>query len=348
MQFGMQYFPVRGADDDAVQYFHDSLELAAEADELGFTHARIVEHYFHRYGGFTPNPLIFLSAVSQRTRRLRLVSGAVLPVFNNPLKLAGEIGMLDAISGGRLDVGLARAFLPHEFRTFKISTDESQARFYEGIEQLHVLLTQRQATHRGQFHSFENVLSLPRPTQQPRPKFFIAATQSPETFEFAGREGHALMAIPIGNIKPLLEIYRKAWKDAGHAGAGEVMIAFHMFCHEDRNKAREISRAPFEDYFIALNECVADWVNGAESRDYKGYQQSMQKLKSATFESQIESGGAWIGSPADIIASIRQCLERIGPFEHASVQVNFGGISLEDARASLRLFCKEVLPHFPD
>jgi hypothetical protein len=57
----------------------------------------------------------------------------------------------------------------------------------------------------------------------------------------------------------------------------------------------------------------------------------MQNLKAATFESQIANGGAWIGSPAEIIATIRQCLERMGRFEHASLQVNFGGISLEDA-----------------
>ena len=113
MKFGIQYFPVRGAQDDASAYFQESLEIGAEADRLGFTHARIVEHYFHRYGGFTPNPLIFLSALAQRTRNLRLVTGAVLPIFNNPLKLAGEIGMVDAISKGRLDVGIARAFLLH-------------------------------------------------------------------------------------------------------------------------------------------------------------------------------------------------------------------------------------------
>jgi alkanesulfonate monooxygenase SsuD/methylene tetrahydromethanopterin reductase-like flavin-dependent oxidoreductase (luciferase family) len=59
----------------------------------------------------------------------RLVTGAVLPIFNHPLKLAGEIGMLDAISGGRLDVGFARAFLPHEFRRFGRSPDESVARY---------------------------------------------------------------------------------------------------------------------------------------------------------------------------------------------------------------------------
>ena len=78
-------------------------------------------------------------AAAQRTRRARLVTGAVLPVFNHPLKLAGEIGMLDAISDGRLDVGFARAFLPHEFRRFGRSPDESVARFREGIEQVELL-----------------------------------------------------------------------------------------------------------------------------------------------------------------------------------------------------------------
>ena len=62
-----------------------------------------------------------------------MVTGAVLPAFNHPLKLAGEIAMLDAISGGRLDVGFARAFLPHEFRRFGRSPDESVARFREGM-----------------------------------------------------------------------------------------------------------------------------------------------------------------------------------------------------------------------
>ena len=120
---------------------------------------------------------------------MRLVTGAVLPVFNNPLKLAGEIGMLDAISGGRLDVGFARAFLPHEFRRFGVSPDESRARFQEGLDQVDLLLTTEGVSHRGQFHSFENVTSLPRPTQKPRPNFYIAATQTMESFEFAARRG---------------------------------------------------------------------------------------------------------------------------------------------------------------
>jgi alkanesulfonate monooxygenase SsuD/methylene tetrahydromethanopterin reductase-like flavin-dependent oxidoreductase (luciferase family) len=169
MQFGVQFFPaVDHTDKSAAAYYAESLAIAEAAETLGFTHARTVEHYFTRYGGYSPNPIVFLTAVSQRTKMMRLVTGAVLPVFNHPFKLAGEIAMLDGISGGRLDVGFARAFLPHEFRRFGISPDESQARFREGLEQIELLLTQENATHRGHFHSFENVTSLPRPTQRRR------------------------------------------------------------------------------------------------------------------------------------------------------------------------------------
>src|SRR2546428_13870728 len=134
MEFGMHFFPdVRPEQTSAAQYFDESLRLVDWCDVFGYSHVRIVEHYFHHWGGYSPNPIVFLTAASQRTRRARLVTGAVLPVFNSPLKLAGEIAMLDAISGGRLDAGFARAFLPHEFETFGVSLEESRSRFTEGM-----------------------------------------------------------------------------------------------------------------------------------------------------------------------------------------------------------------------
>lgn len=103
MQFGVQFFPaVDHTDKSAADYYAESLAIAEEADALGLSHARTVEHYFTRYGGYSPNPIVFLTAMSQRTKKMRLVTGAVLPVFNHPFKLAGEIAMLDGISGGRL------------------------------------------------------------------------------------------------------------------------------------------------------------------------------------------------------------------------------------------------------
>src|SRR6202034_536387 len=219
MQFGVQFFPnFRPSDKSAAEYFAESLAVAEEAETLGYTHARSVEHYFERYGGYSPNPIVFLSAAAARTKKMRLVTRAGVPAFNNPLKLAGEIAMLDAISGGRFDVGFARAFLPHEFRRFRISPDESVARFREGLEQVELLLTQENVSHRGRFHAFENVTSLPRPTQKPRAKFYIASTFTRESFEYAGRMGYSIMAIPMAaeKLRETLFAYRDAYRAAGH------------------------------------------------------------------------------------------------------------------------------------
>jgi alkanesulfonate monooxygenase SsuD/methylene tetrahydromethanopterin reductase-like flavin-dependent oxidoreductase (luciferase family) len=172
MEFGMQFFPDVGeAQKSGAQYFDEALRLVELRDLYHYTHVRTVEHYFHPYGGYSPNPHVFLAAAAQRTKKARLITGAVLPAFNHPLKIAGEIGMLDAISNGRLECGFARAFLLHEYTCFGISLDESVARFDEGVEQVRRLLEEKNVTLQGRFHSFANVTSLPRPTQKPRPPF---------------------------------------------------------------------------------------------------------------------------------------------------------------------------------
>jgi alkanesulfonate monooxygenase SsuD/methylene tetrahydromethanopterin reductase-like flavin-dependent oxidoreductase (luciferase family) len=348
MQFGIQFFPdVSPQEKPARDYFRECLDIAEEADRLGYSHVRTVEHHFHPYGGYSPNPIVFLSAMSQRTKRARIVTGAVLPVFNNPLKLAGEIGMLDAISGGRLDVGFARAFVPQEFRRFGVSPNESVARFREGLEQVELLLTQEHVTHRGQFHTIDDTTSLPRPTQQPRPPFYVAAVTTAESFAFAGRSGHNVMSVPLGGAKmaEMLSTYRSARRDAGHPGDGEVMLALHMFCHEDGRKARELASKPFRGYLDAVYDCASDWITGPSSDDYPGYDKMVAAIKATTMEKQIENGSAWIGSPDEIIAAIHRLTSTVR-FEHASLQVNFNTLPFEDALRSVQLFAREVMPHF--
>lgn len=349
MQFGVQFFPdVMPEEKSAELYFTEALDLAEDADRIGYTHIRIVEHYFHYYGGYSPNPIVFLAAAAQRTRRARLVTGAVLPAFNHPLKLAGEIAMLDAISQSRLDVGFARAFLPHEFRRFGRTPDESVARFREGIEQVDLLLTREQVSHRGRFHSIENTTSLPRPTQRPRPKFYVAALNTPESFEFAGRMGYSVMAIAFVAEKmcPLLAAYREAWKSAGHPGQGEVMIAFHMFCDTDGERARAFAAPYLDRYLASLVDAASDWLDGISSRDYPGYDKVIAALRASNAAEQIASGGAWIGTPDEIAATVARLHREFGGFEHASLQVNFNAMPYAEALASMRLFACEVMPRF--
>src|SRR6516162_10235833 len=113
MQFGVQFFPaVDHTDKGAADYYAESLAIAEEAERLGFTHARTVEHYFTRYGGYSPNPVVFLTAVSQRTRTMRLVTGAVLPVLNRQVRLADAQASRDSTCAPLLNVGCAPQFLP--------------------------------------------------------------------------------------------------------------------------------------------------------------------------------------------------------------------------------------------
>ncbi len=349
MEFGLQFFPdVAPNQKSGQQYFNEALHLVSLCDELGYTNVRIVEHYFHPYGGYSPNPIVFLTAASQRTRKARLITGAVLPAFNHSLKLAGEIGMLDAISNGRLEVGFARAFLPHEFTRFGVSLSESRARFEEGVEQVRRLLEEENVTMEGQFHSFKNVTSLPRPTQKSRPPFWIAALATPESFVAAGKKGYGLMAIPLagGKMAELIGQYREAWKSAGHPGQGRVMLAFHMFCSRTNAEAVAIARQPLNHYLESLVDAASDWTSGSSSADYPGYDKIIAGLKAETFESQVAKRAAWVGTPKDVREAIADYHQQVGGFEIASLQVNFNTIPVEAAEASIRLFSSEVMPYF--
>ncbi len=347
MQFGLNFFPcVAPAEKSAEQYFRETLHLASLSDELGYTHIRQVEHYFKPYGGYSPNPLVFLSAVSQRTKRTRLVTGAVLPAFNNPLKLAGEIGMLDGISGGRLEVGFARAFLPHEFAQFGVSLDESRKRFNEGIAQIRLLLEKENVSSDGEFHSFRNVTSLPRPTQKPHTPLWIAAIATPESFALAGKMGAGVMSIPIESekMRSLFDTYRDAWRAAGHPGKGHVMSTFIVCCSDDRAEALAAGGASGNGHLRGLADAAKEWMEGASTKDYPGYDKMIAHITSDTIENQIGQGIGWIGTPADLVDMIRGYNEKVGGIDSASLLVMPSSMPAAMAEKSMRLFARDVMP----
>ncbi|MCH7841624.1 MAG: LLM class flavin-dependent oxidoreductase [Chloroflexi bacterium] len=352
MEFGLQFFPDVGPEEKSgQQYWNECLDLAGLCDELGFTQVRTVEHYFEPYGGYSPSPHIFLTAASQRTSKARLLTGAVLPVFNHPLKIAGEIGMLDAISNGRLDCGFGRAFLPHEFQRFDRTMDESRARFDEGVEAVRRLLEEENVTFDGEFHRFKNVTSLPRPTQKPRPPFWVAALGTPESMQAAGRNGYNLMLVPFAGpkMREAIGIYRDAWRQAGHPGEGKIALGFHMFCHQDREEAHRVAKPNVNAYFrslVAAAERDSGWGAGASSRDYPGYDGYLDILRAANFDSLLNGGTIWVGTPEDIRQQIRGYAQEVGGFHTASLQVNFHLVPAADAAASMRLFAQKVISTF--
>ena len=216
-----------------------------------------------------------------------------------------------------------------------MSLDESRDRFTEGMEQVRLLLERENVTSEGRFHSFKNTTSLPRPTQKPRPPFWVACTVTPPSFAETGKAGHSIMAIPLAvkHMEELIDLYRNAWREAGHAGRGRVMLAFHMFCDENRDTRVGRSRAtPMHRYLHSIVEAASDWAT-VKSKDYAGYDKMIEMLSKETIETQVESGAAWIGTPDEIAEQIARYVEGIGGFESASLQVNFNTARLRGRRA---------------
>src|SRR5262245_1944867 len=352
MRFGINFFPsVDPTHLSGYAYYQQALALAARADELGYHHIRTVEHYFRGYGGYSPSPVVFLTAVAQRTRQVRLVTGAVLPAFNHPIKLAAELAMLDCLSDGRLDAGFARAFLPEEFDAFQVSMDESRMRFEEGLAAVKRLWTEAEVRFEGSFHQFGPLPLLPRPVQHPHPPIWIAAIQTAESFVWAGEQGYNLMIVPylsaFDSVAANLRAYRESYERAGHdGGGGQVQMSFHLYVAEDGVTARREAQAPMEEYIRLFRQSATAWI-GRTSGQYKGYEQLVNILDAITYERVLAESRALIGDPAEVAAQMRILLAQFGPVE-PSLQVMFGDIPAAAARRSLELFATEVMPSLTD
>ena len=210
-----------------------------------------------------------------------------------------------------------------------------------------MLLKDENVSSDGEFHRFKNVTSLPRPTQTPHPPFWIAATNTPQTFEFAGTLGCKVMAIPLEptNMRQLIGIYRDAWRAAGHPGNGHVMNTFFMCCMENRQEALEIGCAASNQHLKGLADAAQEWVTGgASTKDYPGYDKLIAHVSSDTAERQVRDGSAFIGTAADIIERIRAYNDKVGGIDSVSLHFTPGNMALANAERSLRLFARDVMP----
>ncbi|GAB7104188.1 LLM class flavin-dependent oxidoreductase [Streptomyces phaeofaciens JCM 4814] len=350
MEFGINFFPTVGPDDKpADQYFDEALRLAELAEELGYDHVKTVEHYFFEYGGYSPDPVTFLAAVAARTSRVKLVTGAVIPAFTHPVKLAGKLAMLDNISHGRLQVGFGRAFLPDEFDAFQLPMDESRPRFLDGLRACQKLWAEENVVWDSEFHSFGPVTLLPRPYQRPHPRILVAAAITPSSCEQAGRDGHGLLLVPSiskrEKVQEMLTLYRKAYAEAGHpAGGDEVHLSYGCYLSEDPAEARTKGREYARRTNAVMVDAVAAWGT-RRSEGYAGYESIVDKINKADFDKSLTENKTLVGSPEEVTERLRTIREWFGDVT-ISLQLISGNPTYEESARSARLFAEQVMPNF--
>ena len=188
------------------------LALAERADALGLHSVWLPENHFSR--GATPAPLVALGAIAARTRRIRLATTSLLLPLHHPLRVAAETATLDALSGGRLLLGLGRGFRAPVFEGFEVEAATKRDRFDEALDALLAAWSGEEVALAGvHFSAREGArvrLGL-RPLQRPHPPLVVAAFGRKGLLQ-AARRGLPYLASPLETLATLEENYA-LWRE---------------------------------------------------------------------------------------------------------------------------------------
>jgi len=198
---------------DVAALFARYLDLWVRDEALGFEGIFFSEHHFGR--SYSPSPNLLIAALASRTKRLRLgVMGIVLPYYH-PARVVEEIGMLDHLTGGRLEIGTAIG-VPQELRRLGITMAEARERNDEIVAVLDAALAGRVVSHQGKYFSLSDLRLLPRPLQQPSPPRWTTVVSA----ESARRAARRRIRISTGfnatqTVKGIFDAYREEAAAAG-------------------------------------------------------------------------------------------------------------------------------------
>jgi natural product biosynthesis luciferase-like monooxygenase protein len=327
------------------QFYDRLIARAVLAEELGAEGIWLTEHHFHWYGGAHANPLVALSAIAARTKRLRLGTAVALLPFWHPLKLAEDYACLDNLSNGRLDLGVGRGFFKVEYDGLGYAMAESRARFDECLAVLRRAWTEHRFSHQGDFFRFEDVESVPKPVQSPHPPIWIAASQTPESFANAGRLGQPLMIVPyvspsLDALKQKVGLYHAAFKEAGHRHAPEVLAIFLAYVDDDLKGLAKRLAEPIKAYGQATIAPIFMAKGEKDSKQYSNSSTPADLMRYFTFDA-LNQDKALFGTPTHCADVVRRWHEEVG-VTYFSIIPSWGTIAEEEVQRTIRRFGTEV------
>jgi alkanesulfonate monooxygenase SsuD/methylene tetrahydromethanopterin reductase-like flavin-dependent oxidoreductase (luciferase family) len=232
----------------AADALHQSIDLAVAAEELGADGAYFRVHHFARQLG-SPFPL--LAAIGARTRTIEIGTAVIDMRYENPLYMAEDAGAADIISGGRLQLGISRGS-PEQvidgWRYFGYTpaegeTDEDMARRHARAF-LDVLTGDgfAQPNPRPMFPNPPGLLRLEPYSEGLRDRIWWGSSSN-ATAQWAATRGMNLQSSTLKDDEtgePLhvqqrkqIDVYREAWKEAGHQREPRVSVSRSIFALVD-------------------------------------------------------------------------------------------------------------------
>lgn len=238
--------------------FWNALEQGVAAEAAGFEYFWITEQHFLIEIGHSPASDMFLAALSQRTKSLRMGLGVVLLPLHNPVNVAERVATLDVLSNGRVEFGTGRGTTHYMLEGFKV--DPEQAREI-GRESLEAILQMYENEffkgYKGKHFDLPARYITPRPIQRPHPPLWVAATNL-ETYEHAARQGFGVIGVTRNShadTKAAVDRYRAASASADKAtliarAVNQQVAVFGITCcDEDDRRGRALACAAARWYY---------------------------------------------------------------------------------------------------
>jgi alkanesulfonate monooxygenase SsuD/methylene tetrahydromethanopterin reductase-like flavin-dependent oxidoreductase (luciferase family) len=313
-------------------FYEDRLKLIEAYDRAGFHTYHCAEHHFTPLG-MAASPSVFLSAVAQRTKRLRFGPLVYTLALYHPLRLAEEICMLDQMSRGRLDVGVGKGISPIETGYYGVDYTEADKIFAEALAVIRQSMTEEKLSFEGRYYKFKDVPIQLKPFQKPHPPLWYGVI-SPDS---AARAAQARMNI-IGNVtasmfRGMSERYRATWQ--APAGGGELPklgINRYLVLADTATEALDVGRRAYRRWhanFMAL------WNMHGRAPMGVNYPPEI--------DGQMVDGRAVVGTPDTVLQSLQAQLAESGA-NYMVCRFAFGDLTLSESLRSLDLFTRHVMP----
>jgi alkanesulfonate monooxygenase SsuD/methylene tetrahydromethanopterin reductase-like flavin-dependent oxidoreductase (luciferase family) len=306
------------------QLYNQVLQSCEVAERLGYDTFFCAEHHFHEYG-VVPDPAVMLSALAQRTKKIRLGTAISILTFHDPRRIAETYSMVDMMSGGRLMFGVGSGYLAHEFIGFGKEGKEKRDRFNENLDIVKRLMAGETLSYKGQFSASEKVVLNVLPHEGRVPPIYVAVLAREAAYH-VGKQKNRIFTVPYASCKDFKDIgtmlaeYRKGRVEAGMPrDDDDHVFTLHTYVAKSDQEAREQSKDAYDLY--------------VDTRLY---------AKKHIYEDIIANGICLFGS-VDTVAEKMCHLHEMG-IRHVATMHNFGALDPKLVERSMTLFAKEVMP----
>lgn len=341
MKFSIMFSFVNPPDGAATHLdtFKELDRLLPLAEELGYEAFHTTEHHF-QHNGWAPSPLLVLAKAAGLTKKMRLVTNIMLPVFYEPLRLLSDLVTLDNLSDGRISIGVSPGYAKEEFDAFQVDYDRRFALFEEMMDFLqNAWANPHDIGFSGKFINVPSCEIVPKPVQKELPIWY--GVSGPKLLVRAAQRRVPVTASPrhtIDELKGQFARYTEVAAEYGYVPEERPVIR-ECFVAETTEEAERIAGPAVTHLFSLYGKKSAEGQR--ELRNDSGdLIRDAADVDFRTFSSRYV-----IGDPDVAIADIRKLIAEVNPTE-INLRMQLPGIPTKDFEKSIRLFAEKVMPAF--